>query len=245
MIYVTGDKHGDYYLVRNFCEVFDTNPKDLLIVLGDNGVNFHGDRRDCLKKKTLTKVPITFMMIRGNHDMRPIGSTFHPIHIETEKYAGDFLIEDEFPNILYAIDGNVYRLGDHQAIVMGGAYSVDKYIRLEQQNRGMKGYRWFPDEQLSQDEMNIIEKNVSQMDVLPDLVLAHTCPLRFKPYDKLKDTTVDETMERWFDKMFDRLSQPKWLCGHWHINLCTESIRFMYENIYPLEKAIPKEKQHD
>ena len=42
-----------------------------MIVLGDNGVNYWGGKRDKALKKKLEALPITFMMIRGNHDQRP------------------------------------------------------------------------------------------------------------------------------------------------------------------------------
>lgn len=50
-------------------------------------------------------------------------------------------MEDAFPNLLFARDGEVYDLDGRQAIAIGGAYSVDKNLRL------MAGANWFENEQ--------------------------------------------------------------------------------------------------
>ena len=34
-------------------------------------------------------------------------------------------MEDDFPNLLFAKDGEIFDLEGHKAIVLGGAYSVD------------------------------------------------------------------------------------------------------------------------
>ena len=46
MIYITGDKHGDYTDVFIFCNKYKTTKKDLLIILGDAGINYFLDDRD-------------------------------------------------------------------------------------------------------------------------------------------------------------------------------------------------------
>lgn len=43
MIYITGDTHGRFEWVEQFCERFGTSREDVLIILGDAGINFSGD----------------------------------------------------------------------------------------------------------------------------------------------------------------------------------------------------------
>lgn len=52
-------------------------------------------------------------------------------------------LEEEYPSLLFAKDGEVFDLDEKQAIVMGGAYSIGKIVRL------MYGYEWWTDEQPS------------------------------------------------------------------------------------------------
>lgn len=62
MIYVTGDKHGDFDDVFMFCLREKTTTNDILIVLGDAGINYFMDRRDNLLKDYLSQFPITFFV---------------------------------------------------------------------------------------------------------------------------------------------------------------------------------------
>lgn len=42
MIYITGDTHGDFRNVARFCKKMQTSKKDVLIILGDAGINYYG-----------------------------------------------------------------------------------------------------------------------------------------------------------------------------------------------------------
>ncbi|MCM1548850.1 MAG: metallophosphoesterase [Clostridium sp.] len=42
MIYITGDTHGQFERIENFCRRFETSREDILIILGDVGVRLIG-----------------------------------------------------------------------------------------------------------------------------------------------------------------------------------------------------------
>lgn len=46
MIYITGDKHGDFSEVYAFCYKNKTTRDDLMIVLGDAGINYYANEQD-------------------------------------------------------------------------------------------------------------------------------------------------------------------------------------------------------
>ena len=71
MIYVTGDTHGDFSRIAHFCARMNTKPDDIMIILGDAGINFYGGWRDHHKKEFISKLPITLFCIHGNHERRP------------------------------------------------------------------------------------------------------------------------------------------------------------------------------
>ena len=71
MIYITGDKHGDYTDVLNFCNKYKTSKNDILIILGDAGINYYLDAKDYILKDSLKELPITLFCIHGNHEERP------------------------------------------------------------------------------------------------------------------------------------------------------------------------------
>ena len=59
MIYITGDTHRDFRNVARFCEQIHTEKTDVLIILGDAGINYYGGEQDVRKKKYLESLPIT------------------------------------------------------------------------------------------------------------------------------------------------------------------------------------------
>ena len=48
-------------------------------------------------------------------------------------------VRAEYPNILFAKDGEIFNIEDTKHLVSGGAYSVDKFYRLS------RGYGWWED----------------------------------------------------------------------------------------------------
>ena len=60
MIYITGDTHGNFQRIKEFCQEQQTTTNDYLIILGDAGINYFGDQDNKLKEE-LTKIPITFL----------------------------------------------------------------------------------------------------------------------------------------------------------------------------------------
>ena len=71
MIYITGDTHGDFFRISKFCERMNTTKEDILILLGDAGLNFWLNKSDYKKKTEVMRLPITLFMIHGNHEERP------------------------------------------------------------------------------------------------------------------------------------------------------------------------------
>lgn len=53
MIYITGDKHTDFREVFNFCYANKTTRDDILIVLGDAGINYYANELDYMLKNSL------------------------------------------------------------------------------------------------------------------------------------------------------------------------------------------------
>lgn len=70
MIYITGDTHRDFKRIVLFCYKYNTNKNDILIILGDAGINYYGKLDNELKEQ-LNSLPITLFCIHGNHENRP------------------------------------------------------------------------------------------------------------------------------------------------------------------------------
>ena len=71
MIYITGDLHRDFTRVFAFARKKQTTKEDILIVLGDVGINYYLDDSDKTLKEKLQELPLTLFCIQGNHEERP------------------------------------------------------------------------------------------------------------------------------------------------------------------------------
>jgi len=249
-IFVTGDTHGDFDRIEKLCSRFETTKDDLIIILGDAGINYWGGSRDRKLKKRLEKMPITFFLVRGNHESRPSPKSYNIKYIMKDDYSGHFLVEKDYPSLLFAMDGARYSIRGWHTIVIGGAYSVDKYYRLEQQYLGRTGYRWFYDEQLSQEErdkiFNQLKSEKENGFPTPKVILSHTCPFKNIPREMflpfIDQSTVDDSMEHWLDDVDELIPYKKWFCGHWHIDKKIDKMVFLFEDVVLFDDVINKNK---
>ena len=224
MIYITGDIHGDPWRVVKLCRIVSPTPDDVIVLLGDVGANYYGEKKDTPVKAMLDMNDVKILCIHGNHEQRPWKVDGYKL---TEWRGGKVWVQEDFPNLLFAKDGEIFDLEGHKCIVIGGAYSVDKFYRLE------CGYGWWEDEQPSDEIKAYVEKQLSTNEV--DIVLSHTCPFKYEPREAflsgIDQSQVDDSTERWLDTIEERLDYKAWYCGHWHINKRIDRIRFLYDGI--------------
>lgn len=206
-----------------------------MIILGDAGINYSGGRRDYNIKQYLRELPLTLFCIHGNHEQRP-----YTIDGYKEKLwrGGTVYYEEEYPNLLFAKDGEIFELEGQKAIVIGGAYSIDKYFRLA------SGHGWWPDEQPSDDVKQYVELQLDKLGWKIDLVLSHTTPLKYVPTEAftsdIDQSTVDKSTEEWLDDIENRLKYRRWYCRHYHTEKEIDDLMIMFENYDVLTKEEQK-----
>ncbi len=226
MFLITGDTHGKFDRVRKLCERIGTTKDDVLIILGDAGINFYGPELDFPKKRFLDYFPITIFAIHGNHEQRP--ATI-PSYTTKVWNGGTVYYEEEYPSILFAKDGEIYDLNGQKTLVVGGAYSIDKEYRVRQ------GFGWWADEQPSEEIKACVEAQLEKHHWKVDVVLSHTVPLKYEPLESfmqgVDQSKVDKSTEMWLDTIEDRLEYRKWYCGHYHIEKQIDNVTFMFEDI--------------
>ena len=224
MIYLTGDTHGNFERIAHFCARMNTKPTDIMIILGDAGINFYGGWRDQKKKEFIGALPITLFCIHGNHEQRP--ATI-PSYTEIGWHGGTVYVEEQFPSILFAKDGEVYDLNGLQAIAIGGAFSIDWMYRVP-------GRSWWPDEQPSDEVKARVEQKLDQLGWQIDIVLSHTVPLKYEPVEVflagIDQSKVDKTTEEWLDSIEERLHYRKWYAGHYHTNKSIDKLQLLFED---------------
>ena len=160
------------------------------------------------------KIPITLLCVRGNHEARPgnYTSTCFTIMEEDPIVPSGYYFEPEFPDIWYASDGATFNINGKRCLFIGGAYSIDKEYRI------MMGWRWFADEELTDEEMNDILDKVDHKHF--DYVFTHTCPEAWQPYDLflsfVDQSKVSKRMEEFFTTVAGIIDFDHWYFGHFH-----------------------------
>lgn len=174
----------------------------------------------------LNGLGMTVFSIHGNHEMRPTDISGYM----TKEFCGGMVwYEDRYPNLLFAKDGEVYRFGDYDCIVIGGAYSVDKRLRQ------MTGRKWFLNEQPSPEIKAYVEKQLEERDYKIDIVSSHPCPFKYEPTEAFlpgfDQSKVDASTEEWLGKIEEKLDYKKWYCGHFRTIKKIDKLQFMYKDI--------------
>ena len=231
MIYITGDTHRDFKRIIDFCEKNDTSHEDILVILGDVGINYFLNESDYELKKMLSMLPITLFCLHGNHEERP----FNTIGYEETKWHGaTAYINPEFTNQVFAKDGEIYNLNGKRSLVLGGAYSVDKYYRIA------RGWHWFESEQPNDEIKKYVEENLEKNNWEVDIVLSQTCPYDVMPrhlfLSSIDQSTVDNSTEKWLQEIENKLDYKKWYFGHYHDYYVNGKFTMLYNDIIEFNK---------
>lgn len=214
-VLITGDCHGQVenrlaYIKEVMSEYEPT--ETAVIILGDVGFQYYKNKKDWKLKHHAAQFGYTLYCLRGNHEDR-ISNSKNAHRIYDDEVKGFIWTEDEFPLIKYFDDDvEEYTIAGKKVLTIPGAYSVDKWYRLQ------NDWIWFAEEQLTEQEMKFAEKYCEGQHY--DLVLSHTCPYDWMPTDLflscIDQSTVDKTMEIWLKKFKDMTNWKVWLFGHYH-----------------------------
>lgn len=236
--YVTGDTHRDFSRFKNYDDLDKQDENLGVIILGDVGLNYMIEAwwpdyhiKNSLKKK----YKFTIYCVKGNHEARPSECKNMQL-VWDDNVNGEVWVEDDFPNIKYFKEVGEYIINGYHVLVIGGAYSVDKWYRLQFDKK------WFASEQLTQEEMDSVKSLTLGKQY--DFVFSHTCPISWEPTDLflgcIDQSTVDKTMEMWLEEVKDYVDWGIWLFGHYHadrierphvemFSLETEDLSTIYE----------------
>lgn len=230
MVILTGDTHRDFDRIFDFCREYETTPEDILVILGDACINYFLDDSDRSLKRELAALPVTLLAVHGNHEEYPGEMDSYR---EVPWNGGIVYREPEFPNLLFARDGEIYRLEGRSVITLGGAYSVDKYARLR------NNAPWFASEQPDERAKRYAEQQLERAGWQVDYVFSHTCPLQYQPrhafLPRLDQRLADHSTEEWLDTIEERLTYDSWYCGHYHIDERIDSLYFLLDDFLELD----------
>lgn len=248
--FITGDKHRNFKNIKDFCYETNTRRKDVLIILGDAGFNYYDDKRDNELKKEISELNITLFCLHGNKENRPRNVGTYGIR---SFCGGKVYYEPKYPNIVFAIDGEIYTFEGRKYMVVGGAHSVDKMYCLE------NDLPYWYDETPDDATKKLVECNLQNVGNRIYGMLTHTCPIDYLPTEMFMSTRqnaiikrkprkaksknyfkpdIDRSTEIWLGDLEKKIDYKVWFCGHYHIDKQIDKIQMMYHDIRPLHMQV-------
>ena len=255
--FVRGDTHGNFNWMMNGCLKEYVPDETAIIILGDAGFDFYLNKTDLRKKKEINDRGYHIYWLRGNHEARPSDVDGYKL-IYDQNVNGAVYYDPRFPNLRAFANYGLYDIDGYTCFVIGGAYSVDKYWRLQragttEETNDPKKTGWFSNEQLTKEEMSECEDMITRfykMGKCVDFVFSHTCPLSWQPTDlflnQVDQSTVDSSMEIWMDELKDKFDWNVWLWAHYHADrLERPHCELYYNNIDSLDDVSNRWKRYD
>lgn len=162
-----GDIHGGFETMTWDILTRQELSHTLIIVCGDIGMGFNKDEYynalfEKLNKK-LRKAGNLVAMFRGNHD--------NPVYFNQPELTQ----VNKFSNIKLIPDYSILRTVEGHILCIGGARSVDKYMRLTDKS-------WWADEMVTEMPEDFLTELQSN-EILVDIVCTHTSPNIAFPID--------------------------------------------------------------
>ena len=95
--------------------------------------------------------------------------------------------------------------------------------------------RYLQNEKIKNDVRKTLKKYNNKIDV----ILSHTCPFKYMPYEvfleNVNQLDVDKSTEKFLDEIENNTQYQKWYCGHYHTDKQVDKIRFMMNDIEELK----------
>lgn len=214
MLYITGDTHGSQYKWVEQIDLF-LKPGDTIIVAGDFGIGFWNGRYwpEEMFFDWLEEQPYTVLFCDGNHCNFDILDSY-PV---TRWNGGNVHLIRK--NLIHLMRGEIFRIDGKTFFVMGGGYSLDKYLRTE-------GLSWWPREMPSEEEYENARNNLNRAGSQVDYIITHTAPAE-TVYDlSLRrqlgirgDVTEELELTTFLNHVQATVSYKCWYFGHFHIDL--------------------------
>jgi hypothetical protein len=181
------------------------------IILGDGGFLWPGNQRaDAYNFQVLSRRPFPVLCVIGNHE--PMLGMIDDLE-EVDIGIGEKVYSiSKDPFTAYLKRGKVYIIDGFKFLVLGGALSIDKDMRIP-------GISWWEKEYWTEYEKADLFKLLRQ-DSSFDFVLSHTGPNSINKevfrHDALSMDKFSDKVADLNDTIDDMISCRQWWCGHWH-----------------------------
>lgn len=211
-VLILGDTHGEIKDAINAVDKAVELGIDTILQVGDFGL---WDKRydgveflDKLNRAALD-ANVVVIWVDGNHEDHDRLDWYVKNNPKTTN--GHVFIRT---NILYSPRGLMWKMHGRTFMSVGGAVSVDKEWRLNKEGRSQARTLWWPQEQLTDAQLDgILEKHkTSRVDVL----LTHDCPSNALFGQRLKNDHESLMHRQRMDRLGNAIKPKLWFHGHMH-----------------------------
>lgn len=215
MIYFLSDPHGDINFsgLKKYIDI--ATDEDLLIVLGDIGLNFENTDANRRFDEYFLSADKNIAFVDGNHE------NFEYINSFPEEEWNGGTVHRLTPHIVHLKRGNIFTVNGKTFFVFGGCKSSPKWKEM-----GL----WYFGEEPSDDEIALAHANLQKHNFSVDYILTHKYELNCNQdavADKLNDLT--QFIE-------DNVKYQKWYAGHWHVHdVHDDKHMYIYDVLTSLE----------
>lgn len=235
MIYITGDTHGNHDIAKLFPGSFPDGKTltrdDYVIIAGDFGGVWFGDKRDDITLDFYEEKKYTVLFVDGNHENFDALER-HPV----EEWNGG-KIHRIRENVIHLMRGQVYVIDGKKIFTFGGGVSIDKAARLPY-------ISWWPQEEASyaeiQEAMDNLEKHKNKV----NYIITHAAPESIVQNELCQIHSlmkVDCATEKFLNEIYNNLEFEMWFCGHYHMDVWIKSYKLqaLYNQIVKLSPGYP------
>ncbi len=202
MIYFTGDLHGEFDKLKAACKKL--KKADTLIVCGDFGFIWNGDKQEqqCLKR--ITKLKRQILFVPGCHDNYDLLREYPRI-----PFAGG--TAGQIGQNLYALmRGQIYTIDEKTVFAFGGGISEDAPLRQE-------GTTWWKEENPEQEEFDAAIANLAAQGNKVDYIVTHDTALFLKQFMGV-GSDLDEVgnIHAFLNVLAKQVDFTAWFFGKYH-----------------------------
>ena len=227
-IIMSGDTHCPHDIhklnSKNFPEGNSLTKDDLVIICGDAGFVFDGDKEDEWWIKWISNKPWTTIFCDGNHENFDLLNQYPIVDFFGAKAHK---ITDSLFHILRGEIMDYYGL---TIFFFGGGVSHDVERRIE-------GLSWWKEELPTQEEIDRAYNNLKKYDNHVDYIVTHDASVRFYEYfhyqlpNMLNYDQKQQNIVWFFYDLEKQVTYKKWFHGHFHRDIEILDHHFLYHDL--------------
>ncbi len=207
MVVVTGDMHGD--ITRfNDKNIKKLKKGDTLMVCGDFGFLWTGDKKEKKILKQLGKKKYNIMFVEGCHENFSL-----LLEYPKEEYCGGE-VRRISGNLMQMVRGNIFTIEGNTFFAFGGGQEIEENIRRESNT-------FWKEALPTVEEINFGVENLNKSKQTVDYLITHEPPGRVKDFLGLSVVTNDNEINELntvFNIVSEKCTFKRWFFGKCHKN---------------------------